>query len=176
MSFSLVFICLLSLGMHHDTITQGNLDFELVTLPVYQPRIQVLDEDGKPLAPLVLPSLEFRDLKIGVPHLADTKELWQPKSFIEAASVLSCMLPIDFYQRLLYGIDEFMVNGEILDDPALTERVLDVAMYLAKIWDLNNQLIFVGDEIARDEFTFLSRILDDSRNLKGNVGSRCNKN
>jgi len=168
-----VFICLLTLGMHQSEADQPDLDFKVAAVPIFPPRIQFSDARGKPLTPVISPSLEFRDLKFSVPYQANTQDLWQPRTISDAASILRCMLPEDFYHRLKAGIDEFMANGEISDDPAVTERVGDVAKYLAELWDIDSKS-WIGEESSvLDEFTFLSRILKNESNTSGVRGLRC---
>ena len=122
------------------------------SLPIYPPRIQVFGAHENDLTPQIDPSGEFSDLKLRVAYVGEGTA-WVPESMEEAAFALREMLPADYYERLLAGYSSEWRRLMMSDDPAVNERVGDVARYLKQRWGTS----WSG---KRDEFEVLVDILD----------------
>lgn len=150
---------MLSIGMNSSSCFACDVDFTSQSVPVYPPSIQVMDKSGRELGPTAQPRLEFRSLKVSVPFVAKTGDIWRPQDLHEAATMLACVLPKKFYKRLLNGYTEYELTGEISSDPAVSERVGDVAKFITEIWELNSQFFSINEASYDGEFEFLFRIL-----------------
>ena len=113
---------------------------EEVRLPVYPLRIEILNSVGEPLLTRSPPSLAFKELTLSVlVDEASPSGYAVPTTLVSAADQLRDMLPADYLERLLTGIDHLQEFGAVLDDPAVDERVMDLALFLQEIWGLSER-------------------------------------
>jgi hypothetical protein len=109
-------------------------------LPVFPPGIVVMDGNGNVLNPHAMPVLEFKELTLMLKVEPDSFSGYEvSKTICEAIFDVETMLPPRFYNSLIKNYSELKSAGEIVSDPAVNERVIDLALFLGEIWSLNDK-------------------------------------
>jgi hypothetical protein len=62
------------------------------------------------------------------------RDEFTPFSSQQAACELALILPDDFERRLVASRDELSQFADAPSDPAVSERILDLAIYLDELW------------------------------------------
>lgn len=100
----------------------------ITPLPAYPPAVDVYDQNGNSLTPRRAPQLEFATLSL------HEQPAFRPTDERHAACELSAMVPEDFEARLLEVRLELIRLWSTPSDPAVGERVLDLALHLDGTW------------------------------------------
>ena len=157
----LVFFVILSWSLVSVSLAKES-ERDVVLLPVYPLSVEIKASSGQHLVKRIEPNLEFKNLSIFIVKDSNSPTGYLiPKDLQAAALELREMLPKEFYVRLVSQYKQLLQFGVIREDPAVCERVEDLAYFLQYIWDSGDQRHILSKEFSKhDRLQVLVNILD----------------
>lgn len=109
-----------------------------IALRSYPPNIVVVNDKDELMLEYSKPTLEYRNMHLNMllDHNSETG-FFVPTSICSALTELKKLLPEEYYSGLIAGHLQMLEHGEILNDPGVSERVEDLALFLTDAWMLD---------------------------------------
>lgn len=149
----------------------ANANDDSEVLPIYPPRVQLIGESGKVYSKRKEVKGEFKVIILSVRKNGRSETGYAiPKSISEADQMLRRTLGDSLYVRLMNNYKD-VVNGNILVDESLNERIGDLAIFFNEAWALKTNVYLVKDYRTRKDYVErFEGLLDSLKDYRENQG------